>query len=503
MRILFVTSEAFPLIKTGGLADVSGSLPAALQAIDADVRILIPGYPAVLDKLLKQKCVASISNLPHVGSLKLILGEMPDSTVPVITIESVGLYQRDGGPYVDATGKDWEDNPYRFGILSLVAAILSGEQSPLNDWLPDITHCNDWQSGLTPAFMHFMRASGSNLKQAKSVLSIHNLAFQGCYSQDWVTRLGLPAESYQINGLEYYGQLSFLKAGIFYADGLSTVSPTYAQEIQTEAYGFGMQGLLKGRGKEIYGILNGLDTKEWNPATDPHLVEHYDADNLAGKAAVKLALQTKLGLKVGLKTDVKTGVKAGARIPLLGVVSRLTDQKGLDMLLACAESLITEHGCQLALLGSGDASLEQGFRDLAQHFPGQVSVTIGYQEALSHQIMAGCDIFIMPSRFEPCGLNQMYGLRYGTPPVVTHTGGLADSVQDSNEASLNNKTATGFVMQTAEIGQLVSAVGRALGYYRDEKTWRQIQENGMRQDLGWTKSAQAYMAMYQAVLNKN
>ena len=490
MRILFVTSEAFPLIKTGGLADVSGSLPAALQDINADVRILIPGYPAVLNKLANPRFLTTISNLPNVGAVNLIIGEMPETKVPVMAIESVGLYQRDGGPYVDATGKDWEDNPTRFGILSLVAAILSDEKSPLADWAPDITHCNDWQTGLTPAFMHFMSARRTQMKQAKSVLSIHNLAFQGCYGAEWVGRLGLPADSYQINGVEYYGQLSFLKAGIFYADGLSTVSPNYAKEIQTEAYGFGMQGLLTARGKEIHDILNGLDTQEWNPATDPYLAKHYDVNNLDGKQAVKQALQNKLGLKVQAET------------PLLGVVSRLTYQKGLDMLLSCAEALIKEHNCQLALLGSGDTNFEQGYRELAKRFPNQVSVTIGYNEELSHQIMAGCDIFIMPSRFEPCGLNQMYGLRYGTPPIVTNTGGLADSVQDCNEINLKNKTATGFVMPKADPKALVSAIARALSFYQDESKWKSIKENGMRQNLDWTKSAKAYLTMYQALLKK-
>ena len=491
MRILFVTSEAFPLIKTGGLADVSGSLPAALQDINADVRILIPGYPAVLNKLANPRFLTTISNLPNVGAVNLIIGEMPETKVPVMAIESVGLYQRDGGPYVDATGKDWDDNPTRFGILSLVAAILSDEKSPLADWVPDITHCNDWQTGLTPAFMHFMSARRTQMKQAKSVLSIHNLAFQGCYGAEWVGRLGLPADSYQINGVEYYGQLSFLKAGIFYADGLSTVSPNYAKEIQTEAYGFGMQGLLTARGKEIHGILNGLDTQEWNPATDPYLAKHYDVNNLDGKQAVKQALQNKLGLKVQAET------------PLLGVVSRLTYQKGLDMLLSCAEALIKEHNCQLALLGSGDTNFEQGYRELAKRFPNQVSVTIGYNEELSHQIMAGCDIFIMPSRFEPCGLNQMYGLRYGTPPIVTNTGGLADSVQDCNEINLKNKTATGFVMPKADPKALVSAIARALSFYQDESKWKSIKENGMRQNLDWTKSAKAYLTMYQALLKNN
>jgi len=322
------------------------------------------------------------------------------------------------------------------------------------------------------------------------VLSIHNLAFQGCYGADWVTRLGLPAESYQINGVEYYGQFSFLKAGIFYADGLSTVSPTYAKEIQTEAYGFGMQGLLTARGKEIRGILNGLDTKEWNPATDPHLAANYDADNLIGKAAVKAALQRELGLSVEAST------------PLLGVVSRLTHQKGLDILLSCAETFINHHNCQLVVLGSGDPSFEQGYRDLAKRFPGLVSVTIGYNESLSHQIMAGCDIFIMPSRFEPCGLNQMYGLRYGTPPVVTNTGGLADSVNDSDDASILRKSATGFVMKEANESELIYKVGKALAYYQDKKTWKAIQENGMRQDLDWSKSAVDYMGMYEEILNK-
>lgn len=490
MRILFVTSEAFPLIKTGGLADVSGSLPAALREINADVRILIPGYPAVMQKLLEPSYLSTLSNLPGIGAVNLLMGKMPDTNVPVIVIEAPSLFERDGGPYVDANGKDWQDNPLRFGTLSLVAAILSGEDSPLKDWTPDIVHCNDWQTGLTPAYMHFIGAHRPQMKQAKSVFSIHNLAFQGCYSADWLGQLGLPPESFQIDGLEYYDQLSFLKAGIFYAHGLSTVSPTYAKEIQTETYGFGLQGLLTKRGHEIKGILNGLDTKEWNPATDPYLSSHYDAKKIAGKAKVKATLQAQLGLAVDAKT------------PLLGVVSRLTNQKGLDMLLECAETLIHQHGCQLALLGSGEASFEQGYKVLAERFSSQVSVTIGYNEQLSHQIMAGCDIFIMPSRFEPCGLNQMYGLRYGTPPVVTNTGGLADSVVDSHAETLANKTATGFVMPSANTYQLLTTTSCAIACFHDKKTWKSIQQNGMTQDLDWTKSAQSYLALYQDLLNK-
>lgn len=478
MRILFVSSEAHPLIKTGGLADVSGSLPAALTHLGADVRILIPGYSAVLEKLKNCQPIATIGQLPFVDTVTLLLGEMPDTGVPVLAIRCASLYERSGGPYVDASGRDWEDNPLRFGILSRVAAILSGTDSPLADWIPDITHCNDWQSGLTPTFMHYMQA-----KRAKSVLGIHNLAFQGNYPAEWVARLGLPAECFDIHGVEYHDQLSFLKAGIYYSDSLTTVSPTYAQEIQTPVYGFGLEGLLKARGHEIHGILNGIEMQEWNPAVDPHLAKNYDAENLAGKKAVKKALQTKLGLDVD------------PAAPLLGVVSRLTQQKGLDMFLTVAEPLLAQ-GCQVAVLGSGEASLEDGFKQLALKYPQQVGVTIGYNEPLSHQIMAGVDIFIMPSRFEPCGLNQMYGLRYGTPPVVTHTGGLADSVTDTHAVSLQNGTATGFVMDEANPQQLLASVQRALFYYRDPKTWRKIQRNGMLSDLSWDHSASAYMNLY-------
>lgn len=487
MRILFVTPEAFPLIKTGGLADVSGSLPAALNEIGADVRILIPGYPAVLKKLVKQQTIATIKGLPFAGSITLILGEIEESGVAALAIKCPPLYERAGGPYMDEKGLTWEDNPVRFGILSLVAAILSDSDSPLKDWIPEIVHCNDWQTGLTPAYMHYKKQNHPKLHQAKSVLSIHNLAFQGCFHADWITQLGLPASSFNVNGVEYYGQLSFLKGGIYFADSIATVSPTYAQEIQTEQYGFGMQGLLAHRGHEIHGILNGIDLDEWNPAKDPHLTKRYNSQRLGDKKIVKAALQAKLGLYVD------------AVAPLFGVVSRLTHQKGLDMFLAIAKSLLRQ-GSQIALLGGGELQLESGFRQLAQDYPLQVSVNIGYSEPLSHQIMAGSDIFIMPSRFEPCGLNQMYGLRYGTPPVVSHTGGLADSVTNTTPDSLKLATATGFVMENNNSEALYASIQSALSYYRDEKTWRKIQRNGMHRDLGWDKSASEYLSLYKSLL---
>ncbi len=487
MRILFVSSEAYPLIKTGGLADVSGALPAALTKLGADIRILIPAYPAVLDKLLDQHSIAYLKDLPEIGSAQLITGRIAETGVQVMAIVHAGLYQRAGGPYVDGQGHDWADNPLRFGILSKVAALLASSDSPLHDWQPDIVHCNDWQSALGPAFMHYNRLAKSELKLAKSVLSIHNLAFQGNYPPEWVTRLGLPASSFQMHGVEYYGNLGFLKAGIYFADSLSTVSPTYAQEIQTAEFGFGMQGLLSDRSHEIHGILNGIDLDEWNPATDIHLAHTYSSKSLKNKTKGKQALQSQLGLYVD------------ANAPLFGVVSRLTYQKGLDMLLTVAPQILRQGG-QIALLGSGETGLEQAYKKLAQDYPLQVSVNIGYNEPLSHRIMAGADIFVMPSRFEPCGLNQMYGLRYGTPSIVTRTGGLADSIHDTDDASLKNHTATGFVMHETSAAALQESVNQALYYYQDSKLWRNIQANGMRQDLGWGKSAQAYLALYQSLL---
>ncbi len=485
MRVLFATSEVFPLIKTGGLADVSGSLPTALQNLGVDIRILMPGYPAVLNKLTNLQAIATFDNLPVIHNAALMMGTIAETQVKVMVIKSAHLYEREGGPYADANGLEWLDNPVRFGILSKVAAILSGPNSPITDWQPDIVHCNDWQTGLTPAYMKLVEHS-----QAKSIISLHNMAFQGCYAPGWLSTLALPSTNFTIEGFEYHGQLSFLKAGIFYANAVTTVSPSYAKEIQTAAFGFGLEGLLSKRGNEIKGILNGIETDEWNPEADPHLVKNYSATTLAGKKLVKAALQEKLGLHID------------ASAPLLGVVSRLTHQKGLDMLVPILQELV-DTGCQLALLGSGESALENAFRTLAVSNPTKVNVTIGYNEPLSHQIMAGCDMFIMPSRFEPCGLNQLYGLAYGTPPIVNATGGLADSVVDTNIITFKNKTANGFVMSEASPTSLLSCIKQALNVFNnDANAWKQIQKNGMTQNLSWDKSALEYLAVYQT-LNKS
>ena len=479
MRVLFATSEAYPLIKTGGLADVSGALPKAisqLAAFKGDIKILIPAYSAVLAKLQSAQTIASI----HVfgQDCSLIAGKMPDSDITVIAIKNAALYERAGGPYSDENGADWPDNPLRFGVLSRVASLLCSASSPIKDWLPDLIHCNDWQTGLTPAYMKLLDNSPT-----KCLFSIHNIAFQGCFDASWIETLELPAAHFQINGFEYFKQLSFLKAGLFYADKLCTVSPTYAQEIQTKQFGFGLEGLLQSRAADLKGIVNGIDTHEWNPATDVHLPKNYSNSRITGKHSVKRALQQQLGLNID------------ANAPLLGIVSRLTHQKGLDCLPEIMPKLIKQ-GCQFAILGSGDKALEAQFNELAESFPIQVSMNTGYHEHLSHNIMAGSDLFIMPSRFEPCGLNQLYGLAYGTPPIVNATGGLADTVCDTTELSLKNNSATGFVVKSVTSASLLVTIQQAITVWQNKKMWRKIQKNGMTRDISWVSSANAYLNCY-------
>jgi starch synthase len=483
LRVLFATSEAYPLIKTGGLADVSGALPKAISQLagfEGDIKIVMPAYSAVLAKLNNIQTIANINVLGQ--ACAIITGTMPDSELDVIAIQNAFLYERAGGPYSDENGVDWVDNALRFGVLSRVASLLCSAQSPLPAWLPDLIQCNDWQTGLAPAYMKLLDNS-----KVKSIFSIHNLAFQGCFDATWIKQLELPLAHFQINGFEYFKQISFLKAGLFYADQLSTVSPTYAQEIQTKEFGFGLEGLLQARSSDLTGIVNGIDAHEWNPATDVHLPKNYSNSRITGKHAVKHALQQQLGLQMD------------AAAPLLGVVSRLTHQKGLDLLPEIMPALIKQ-GCQFAILGSGDKALEAQFNELAESFPNQVSMNTGYHEHLSHNIMAGCDMFIMPSRFEPCGLNQLYGLAYGTPPIVSLTGGLADSVCDTHELSLKNNTATGFVVKNVNSASLLVTIQRAIKVWHDKKTWRQIQKNGMKRDISWDSSAKDYLDLYQKTI---
>ena len=483
MQVLFVTSEAFPLIKTGGLADVSGALPKAMKSLaefNGDIKILIPAYRGLLDQLIDAKPIASIQALKQ--SCILFSGQLPDSDVEVIAIQNDSLYDRIGGPYTDENGNDWSDNALRFGVLSRVASLLTRLDSPL-PWQPDLVHCNDWQTGLTPAYMKLL-----DRVSAKSIFSVHNMAYQGNFNSDVMSQLELPLAHFKINGFEFYHQVSFMKAGLFYADQLSTVSPTYANEIQTESYGFGLQGLLKLRSLDLTGILNGIDTQAWNPSIDPHLIKHYSSKNIRGKKGIKKDLQRKLGLN------------ADENAPLLGVVSRLAYQKGLDLLAAIIPQLVAE-GCQIAILGSGEKALENTFLQLQQQYPDAISVTIGYNEPISHAIMAGADLFIMPSRFEPCGLNQLYGLAYGTPPIVSATGGLVDSVRDTNTDSIKHHTATGFVLKDITDASLLETIQTAITYWQDKKTWRKIQNNGMKTEVSWLSSAHLYLQLYQKTIS--
>jgi starch synthase len=480
-QILFVTSEIYPLVKTGGLADISGALPLALRKLGLDVRVLVPGYPPILDRLPDARPLADVSALAGESGRAQILGaKMPGSELPLLVLDCPVLYARPGGPYLSPEGRDWEDNVLRFGLLGRVGALLASADSPL-EWKPQIVHCNDWQSALIPALLRY-----SNKPHASTVMSIHNLMFQGNFGREWVTHIGLPPESYSIDGVEFYGQFSFLKAGLYFADQITTVSRTYAEEIQTPEFGYGMDGLLKWRRSVLHGIVNGIGD-DWHPATDAYLNTRYDSAALKNKAANKRDLQREMKLQIA----------PGA--PLLCLVSRLTRQKGIDLMLDCVPDLV-RMGAQIAVLGSGEKQYEERLSSLAQRYTGRVGVMLGHDEALAHRLIAGGDIFLMPSRFEPCGLAQMYAMAYGTPPVARRTGGLADTIVDANEAALHDGIATGFLFDGPSSSALMHAVRRALECYRAPDVWQVIQQSGMHRDFSWTNAALAYIEVYRKAL---
>ena len=482
IRVLYVSSEARPLAQSGGLAEVSGSLPAALRGLGLDVRVLLPGYPAVLAASGLRTAARNIDLLPGRQPGRLLRGCFADNDVPLFVLDAPDLFLRDGGLYSDENGVDWPDNPWRFASLSKAAAVLATTSSPLS-WRPDLVHCNDWQTGLCPAYLAY-----SQEPAAPSLMAVHNLAFSGNAATEPLPTLGLPWDSYQMEGLEFYGSISYPKAGLHYAQRLVTVSPTYAREIRTAAFGCGLDGLLERRRNDLSGIINGIDTAVWNPLTDTALERKYSVRSLHRKNVNKLALQRELGLIVDPST------------PLCGVVSRLTSQKGLDMLVPLAEAVGTA-SIQLVILGNGDAQLERDLSHLARRFPKRVSTTIGFNERMAHRIEAGADMFLMPSRFEPCGLSQLYSMRYGTPPVVRRTGGLADSVVDTTAESLAAGQATGFVFSRDEPGEFIACVERALAYYAQPQRWRQIQHAGMVKDLSWQASALQYATLYREMLS--
>ena len=478
MKVLFATSEMAPWVKTGGLGDVAGALPGALRALGHDIRVLVPAYPALskafpdAEEIARPRWPGGL--LPSPG---LKQATAPDGT-PLLLVDYPHYYDRPGNPYLGPEGRDWFDNHLRFGLLSRVAAWLGAQSSTL-DWQPDIVHCHDWQTGLAAAYLHYLPG-----RRAKSLFTLHNLAFQGLFDHASLLELGLPDAAWSIDGVEYYGYLSFLKAGLQHADAITTVSPGYAREIQTDEEGMGMAGLLRHRAQDLSGILNGIDTREWNPATDRHLHQTYSSSRLERKAANKAALQQELGLEQ--RDD----------LPLLAVVSRLTEQKGLDLLLEVAPQLL-KLPAQLVVLGSGAHELEHAWKALAHKHKAQCAVVIGFDEALAHRIEAGADIFLMPSRFEPCGLNQMYSLRYGTPPLVRATGGLADTVIDAADVRHGN----GFVFGPATADALLQAVQRASAAWHDPVLWRKLQRRGMARDSSWQESAGHYAELYQKLLS--
>lgn len=479
-RILFATSEITPWQKTGGLGDISSALPAALAEAGVDVRILMPAYPALRLAFPDARAIADIpapgGKLPGSRLLQAATAE----GVPLLLLDCPACFDRPGGPYQSPQGRDWPDNALRFGLLSRVAALLASSASPLG-WRPDVLHCNDWQSALAPAYLHYLHGGG-----AATVMTIHNLAFQGLFPASTLSDLGLPPEAFVFDGVEFYGHLSTLKAGLQFADRITTVSPTYAREIQQAELGFGLDGLLRHRSADLTGILNGVDAS-WNPAADPFLAKHYDAQHLAAKEANRRALRAELKLI------------EDSTAPLLAVVSRLTQQKGVDLLLAIADQLLDDPAdAQLAVLGNGERAFEDGFRALQARHPGRVAAMIGFDERLAHRIEAGADIFLMPSRFEPCGLNQLYSLRYGTPPIVRATGGLADTVTDCTPETLRAGRATGFVFGPPDADALLAAVNRAIDAWRNRRLWRRLQRNGMAADFSWAKAAADYLVVYRA-----
>ncbi len=469
-RALFVSPELAPWVKVGGLGEVARDLPRALNQCGADVRLLVPAYPALKAAFGDARVVG---DLPAAGALpasRILAIDAPD---PLYVVDCDPLYARPGGPYQSADGLDWPDNHLRFGLLSRAAALLATEG--VAGWQPQILHANDWQTALAGAYLAHTQRPPVGFVQ-----TIHNLAYQGVFPRGVLSDLALPAAAYSIDGLEFHGQLSFLKAGIRYADAITTVSPTYAREIQTAAFGGGLDGLLRARSADLTGILNGIDYSIWDPARDPHLASPYSVDHLDGKKANKAALQRAVGLP------------ELADMPLLGVVGRLVEQKGIDLVIDAAESIVRSPA-QLVVLGDGPRHFVSALGALAQRHPAEIVARSGFDESLAHQVEAGADIFLMPSRFEPCGLNQLYSMRYGTPPIVRRTGGLADSVTDQE---------TGFVFDAPTADALLATVRRAIDAFRNPDVWRALQRNGMARDFRWDASARRYLEVYGAALGR-
>lgn len=477
MRALFVASECVPFVKTGGLADVVAALPKALASLGIEARVMLPGYPAVLAALPSKADKVEIGSF---GGGPLSLRQGKAAGLDLIAVDAPHLFDRPGSPYLGPDGTDWPDNHLRYAALCRAAVHVT--QDGLKGWQPEIVHTHDWQGGLVPAYLKL----GAS-RTPPTVITIHNIAFQGLFPATTLDALGLPASAFSPDGLEYYGQIGFLKAGLVYADRITTVSPTYARELTTPEFGMGLQGVIAARRGDLVGILNGVDLETWDPATDPHIAAPYSMRKLTAKRANRTALEERFR------------IDPGEDAPLFCVVSRLTRQKGLDLLLDCVPRLIARNA-RLVVLGSGDADLEAGFSAAAAAYPGQVGAVIGYDEPLSHLMQAGADAIVIPSRFEPCGLTQLYGLRYGTLPVVARTGGLADTVIDANEMALQDGVATGFQFAPITGPNLADALDRACDLFAEPKRWAGLVRRAMKQNVGWDASAARYAALYEELV---
>ncbi len=476
--VLSVASEVYPLIKTGGLADVVGALPAALAPHGVSMRVLVPGYPKVMAALDGGREVASYPDY-FGGSARLMAGRA--GGLDVIALDAPHLYDRPGNPYVDAAGIDWPDNWQRFAALSFAAYELG--RGTVDGYVPQIIHCHDWQAALVPAYVTYNAAS-----RAKTVMTVHNIAFQGRYNWDIFNALRLDYRAADEGAIEYFGGIGYLKAGLQCADAITTVSPTYAHEIRTASYGMGLEGLLQARADKVHGILNGIDAEAWDPARDPTLAQTFTAATIPQRALNKDELCGRFGIEPG----------SG---PMFAVVSRLTWQKGLDMLVPLCDEIVAR-GATLIVLGSGDTQIENGFLGAQMRHPGKVGVQIGYDEGLSHLIQGGADVMLVPSRFEPCGLTQLYGLRYGCVPLVSRVGGLADTVIDANEAAVEAGVATGVVFAPATEEALLEGIRRTIALYGRPKVWHKMQRRGMKSDVSWELSAERYADLYADLLGQ-